>query len=380
MFPVGGVAWDYLQYVIGLSRMGHDVYYYEDTWSWPYHPVEKTHTDDATYSAGFLDRFFAAYAPELREKWHYLHLNETAFGMSSHEFKQVAATAEVFLNVSGACLFPEHLSQHCRKVFLDTDPGYNQIVLAEKFAWSENVERWCEHVRNHDQFFTYAENIHASDSLVPKLEFAWETTRMPVVLDLWAKVAADVPADAPFTSVMTWNAFKGRLVHQGREYQSKGREFERIVGLPSRVATKLKIAVGGINAPLDRLRANGWDIVDGPGATLTAEQYREFIECSRGEISVAKHVYVALRTGWFSCRSACYLAAGRPVVVQDTGFSSYLPTGNGLLAFGTIDEAANGIETIQADYKRHQLAAREMARNHFDSNIVLSKMLARIGV
>ena len=136
LFPVGGVAWDYLQYVIGLSRMGHDVYYYEDTWSWPYHPVEKTYTDDASYSAGFLDRFFAAYAPDLRERWHYLHLNETTFGMSSHEFTKVAATADIFLNVSGACRFPKDLSQHCRKVFLDTDPGYNQIVLAEKFAWS----------------------------------------------------------------------------------------------------------------------------------------------------------------------------------------------------------------------------------------------------
>lgn len=379
LFPVGGVAWDYLQYVIGLSRMGHDVFYYEDTWSWPYHPVEKTHTDDATYSAGFLDRFFAAYAPDLRERWHYLHLNETTFGMSSHEFTKVAATADIFLNVSGACRFPKDLSQHCRKVFLDTDPGYNQIVLAEKFAWSENVERWCEHVRNHDQFFTYAENIHAPDSLVPKLEFAWETTRMPVVLDLWAKVTEEVLDDAPFTSVMTWNAFKGRLIYQGREYQSKGREFEKLVGLPSRVATRLKIAVGGLDAPLDRLRAYGWDIVDGPEATLTAEQYREFIGCSRGEISVAKHVYVALRTGWFSCRSACYLAAGRPVVVQDTGFSSYLPTGLGLLAFGTVDEAVNGIELIQTDYRRHQQAAREVARTHFDSHIVLSRMLARIG-
>ncbi|MCI0484950.1 MAG: glycosyltransferase family 1 protein, partial [candidate division NC10 bacterium] len=155
LYPVGGVAWDYLQYVIGFARLGHDVYYHEDTWSWPYHPLEKTYTQDASYSAAYLADFFKSYAPDLSQRWHYLHLHETSFGMSRKSFDEVAATADIFLNVSGACMIPEELSPRCVKVFLDTDPGYNQIMLSERFDWSENVDRWCRSVEAHDQHFTY---------------------------------------------------------------------------------------------------------------------------------------------------------------------------------------------------------------------------------
>src|SRR5436309_9921813 len=123
LYPVGGVAWDYLQYVIGLARLGHDVYYHEDTWSWPYHPIENRHTPEGTYSARYIGDFFARYAPELCGRWHYLHLHETSFGMDRAAFDEVARTADVFLNVSGACLLPDRLSPRCVKVFLDTDPG-----------------------------------------------------------------------------------------------------------------------------------------------------------------------------------------------------------------------------------------------------------------
>ena len=140
-YPVGGVAWDYLQYVVGLQRLGHDVYYHEDTWCWPYHPRDKTMTEDPEYSVGFLKRFFEAYAPELAAHWHYLHLHESSYGMSRSAFDEVARTADLFVNVSGASFFPEALSPHCLKLFIDSDPGYNQIVLTERPSWSENVER-----------------------------------------------------------------------------------------------------------------------------------------------------------------------------------------------------------------------------------------------
>ena len=146
LYPVGGVAWDYLQYVVGLARLGHDVYYHEDTWSWPYHPIERQVTSEGRYSAQFLAGFFRRYAPELGARWHYLHLHETSYGMTRRAFDEVARTADIFLNVSGACMFPEELSPRCVKVFLDTDPGYNQIMLSERFAWSENVDRWCASV------------------------------------------------------------------------------------------------------------------------------------------------------------------------------------------------------------------------------------------
>ena len=286
----------------------------------------------------------------MRERWHYLHLHETSYGMSRAAFEEIARTADLFLNVSGASMFPEQLAPGCVKIFLDTDPGYNQIMLSERFSWSENVERWCASVAAHDRHFTYAENIHGADCIIPKAGFGWKTTRMPIVLELWDKIAQSQPrAGAPWTTVMTWNAFKGKLVYQGVEYKSKGSEFEKIIDLPRRVELPLQVAVGGANAPLERLARHGWSVVDGPEATLTPERYRDFIAGSRGELSTAKHVYVATRSGWFSCRSACYLAAGRPVVVQDTGFSSVIPAADGLLPFNTLDEAAESLREVEAD-------------------------------
>lgn len=376
LYPVGGVAWDYLQYAIGFARLGHDVIYHEDTWSWPYHPIEKTYTADGSYSAAYLADFFRTYAPGLSAKWHYLHLHEASYGMERQAFDEFAATADVFLNVSGACMIPEALSPRCIKVFLDTDPGYNQIMLSERFEWSEYVDRWCRSVEAHDQHFTYAENIYGPDCLVPRLHYRWKTTRMPMVLDLWEPLAAVRPSPSvPWTTVMTWNAFKGKLVYNGVEYGSKGAEFEKIMDLPRRVRARLSVAVGGVNAPLDRLASCGWQVVDGPTATVTPARYQELIRDSRGEISTAKNVYVALRTGWFSCRSACYLAAGRPVVVQDTGFRSIIPCGAGLLTFSTAEEAEAALELAEADYEGQSRAALDVARDHFDCEKVLGRFV-----
>lgn len=375
LYPVGGVAWDYLQYVIGLARLGHDVYYHEDTWSWPYHPLNKTATSDGAYSAKFIADFFARYEPALNERWHYRHLNQTSYGMTPAAFDAVAKTADLFLNVSGGCTIPGKLSPQCVKVFLDTDPGYNQIMLKERFSWSENVERWCESVAAHDRHFTYAENIYGGDCLVPRLDFDWKTTRMPVVMDLWQPLSASAPDRAPWTTVMTWNAFKGPLVYQGAEYKSKGAEFDKFINLPRKIPIPLKVAVGGVKAPLEKLAQSGWDVVDGPDATITPQDYQQFIAASRGEFSTAKHVYVALRTGWFSCRSVCYLASGRPVVVQDTGFTKILPCGEGLLSFQTLAEAVAALEDAEKNYSRHAKRAVEVAREYFDSAQVLPRLL-----
>jgi hypothetical protein len=368
------VAWDYLQYLMGFFGMGHDVYYHEDTWSWPYHPLERTYTQDPEYSANYLAEFFKRFAPGLNDRWHYLHLHETSCGMSREKFDEIASSADMFLNVSGACALPDNLPAGCVTIFLDTDPGYNQIMLSERFSWSENVERWCAGVAAHDRHFTYAENIHGRDCIVPKLDFRWKTTRMPVALDQWDRLAS-VRSEGPWTTVMTWNAFKGKLLYEGVEYGSKGAEFEKLMDLPSRVNARLKVAVGGVNAPLARLSKAGWEVVDGPEATVTPAMYRDFIASSRGEISPAKHVYVALRTGWFSCRSACYLAAGRPVVVQDTGFTPAIPSGLGMVAYNTADEAASGLIEIEKDYDRHAGAALELAREYFDAEKVLGKLI-----
>lgn len=376
LYPLGGVAWDYFQYVIGLARMGHDVYYHEDTWTWPYQPLENRATSEGDYSARFIGDFFARYAPDLRDRWHYRHLHQKSYGMSQEAFDEIARTADLFLNVSGDCFIPDALSPRCMKVFLDTDPGYNQIMLRERFEWSENVERWCSIVEAHDRHLTNAENIHGSDCLVPSTGLDWKPTGRPVVLGLWDAVPPDPPPPgAPWTTVMTWNNFKGPLVYQGVEYKSKGAEFEKVIEMPRRVPVPFRLALGGTQAPAARVASHGWDVVDAPTATLTPESYRTFIAASRGEFSTAKHVYVALRTGWFSYRSACYLASGRPVVVQDTGFSSLLPCGEGIVSFDTADAAEDALREVEGNYERHAKAAREVAEECFEASKVLGQLL-----
>ena len=376
LHPVGGVAWDYLQYPIGFALLGHEVFYHEDTWSWPYHPTEKRQTESGSYSAEYIEKFFQRYAPALADNWHYLHLHEHSYGMSRAAFEEVARTADLFVNVSGACAIPENLAGDCKKLFIDTDPGYNQIVLMERPEWSENVDRWCKSVADHDVHFTYAENIHGDDCLIPHVGYDWKTTRMPVVTDLWREVAQSHPScGSPWSTILTWNAFKGPLVYHGVEYKSKGAEFRKFLRLPSKVGVNLQVAVGGIDPPLQTLVSNGWNVVDGPGATMCASDYQELIGRSRGEFSIAKNVYVATRSGWFSCRSACYLAAGRPVVVQDTGFAAALPTSAGIIAFDTFEEAVAGIERAERDWPAQSSAALAVAQEHFASDKVLKNLL-----
>jgi len=375
VYPVGGVAWDYLQYAIGLSQLGHDVVYHEDTQIWPYHPIENQPVESGNYSAEYIARFFQTYAPELAGRWHYRHLGTESFGLSELEFRRFAESADLFLNVSAANHLPEYLAPGCVKAFLDTDPGYNQIVLSERPSWATNGGWWEDQFRQHDRYLTYAENIGKTDCLVPQLGVDWITTRMPVVLSLWNRMPAN--SGGPWSTIMTWNAFRGPLTYGGREYGSKDREFPKIAALPQRSSLPFVIAVGG-PAPLAALTQQGWNVVSAPEATLTPESYRHFIAESRGEVSIAKNVYVAMKTGWFSTRTACYLASGRPAIVQDTGFSKYIPANAGLVAFDDIDEASNAVDEVESNYQKHCQAARELAEAYFSSDKILTQMLENI--
>lgn len=377
-YPLGGVAWDYFHYVLGLHELGHDVYYHEDTWVWPFDPVKGYPSDDPQYTVNFIRNFFNTYATHLSEKWHYQFLHEKSFGMTGEAFAEVARTADVFLNVSGACFFPDHLSPRCVKVFLDTDPGYNQIMLHEKFEWSENVERWCGQVESHDVHLTYAENIHSDDCIIPRMHFDWRPTRCVVTLKPWKEVKDQPPPQgAAFTTIMSWNYY-GKLVYKGVQYDAKVPEYEKFRDLPRRSDVPLALAVGGQKAPVEQIKGDGWQLIDGYTATLTPQSYLEFIAGSAGEWSIAKNVYVATRSGWFSCRTACYLAAGRPAVVQETGWSRFVPSGRGVIAFETMDQAVEALREVSGNWKAHSAAAYEIAREHLASDRVLPRMLDEI--
>ena len=375
-FPLGGVAWDYFHYVLGLADLGHDVVYHEDTWVWPFDPIHREPVDKPDYTVKFLGDFLRTYAPQIADRFHYVLLHDQHFGMTREAFTEFAKTADIFLNVSGACLIPDELPASCIKVFLDTDPGYNQIMLHEKFSWSANVEKWCKTVAAHDRFFTYAENMGAPDCRIPQAGHQWIPTRCVVTLPQWQTVRdAPVAANANMTTVMTWDWFKGILSHDGVEYSTKVVEYNKFHDLPRRTPVPLALVVGGVKTPRGALEKDGWSIIDAYQATLTPQSYQDLIATSAGEWSVAKNVYVATRSGWFSCRTACYLAGARPAVVQDTAWSKFLPTGSGLFAFETIEQAIAALETVAADPAKHRHAAYEIAREYLAPDRVLTQML-----
>jgi hypothetical protein len=386
-YPVGGVVWDYGQYALGLERLGFDVYYLEDTGLATYDARGRRYVDDPAYGVQFLEHGLAALSATLARRWHFRSPAGACFGVDERDFAAIVRDADLLLNVSGSALLRDpYLRCRC-KVLIDTDPGLNHFRNYPRMdanpTWGGGHGWRC-----HDHFFTYAERIGRADCMLPPLGIDWRATRPPVVLDRWSPR----PPGSTWTTVMTWKNHAQTIRYEGVEYGTKEMEFERIESLPRRVSARLEIASGGTDRPDNEDEARswyptrprwerlGWSVIDAHDVSGTPQAYRDYIEGSRGEFSVAKNVYVATRSGWFSCRSVCYLAAGRPAVVQDTGFSDIIPCGEGVLAFSSLDEAADALNRVEADYPRHQSAARRVAARHFASDRVLGDLLCAIGL
>ena len=375
-YPVGGVAWDYGHYILGLDSLGFETYYLEDTGGPTYDPTKRLYGDDCTYGVRFLRESLAQLSPGLTERWHFRSATGECFGLSQAKLKEVVRSAAVFINVSGSALLRDEYMACQHKVLIDTDPGWNHFV---------NYPRWDAHpgwqgthgYRAHDHFFTYAERLGRPDCLLPNMGLTWHPTRPPVALDRWHPRGLG----RAWTTVMTWNNFLKPVEYQGRIFGTKEMEFSKIEAAPkSRPDVQFEIAKGGADAPVSRWQTAGWNVIDSHSISATPDDYRRYIETSRGELSVAKNLYVATRSGWFSCRSACYLAAGRPVVIQDTGFPEVIPTGEGLFAFSNGAQAAAAIAEVESDFERHSLAARALAAEYFDGRRIVSSILRRVAL
>lgn len=375
-FPLGGVVWDYAQYALGLERLGFEVHYIEDTEHPSYNPQLGRYVEDPTYSVKFLGQALGQLSPTLGQRWALRAVNGSCHGPDAHRLGDLVASADLFLNVSGGCVLrPEYLG--CtRKVLIDTDPGWNHFVI---FPASEQrtARDGTPSYRFHDYFCTYAQRINAPDCHIPALDLAWHPTYPPVVLDRWQHPTA--PARR-WTTIMTWDSYQRPIAYDGVIYGSKEREFWAVADLPSRVPVPFEIAVGGARTPVRALQQRGWGVRDPHEVAATAADYHHYVSFSRGEFSVAKNIYVATRSGWFSYRSTCYLAAGRPVVVQDTGFSELIPTGRGLLTFTNLEEAVNAMTKVEDDYAGHQAAAQEIAAKYFAFDVVLTDLLNYVGI
>ncbi len=372
-YAFGGVAWDYLQYVEGFRQLGHEVFYLEDTEMWPYDPVGNTISANCSYNVRYLGDVMTKLG--LAGRWIYRNAADASYhGVSEADTKAFCANADIFLNVSGCgWLRPEYL-RIPKKIFLDSDPMFTQVALES--GQRDVIER----IHAHDFHFTFAENIGARDCRVPTAGLNWIPTRQPIVLDWWPPPTSDVGARNVFTSVMNWVSYKP-CEYSGDTWGQKDVEFLKFVDLPGRTTQKFEIAMGmgpGMKRPTEMLRAKGWDIIE-PGERLPDPwAYRDYLRTSKGEWSIAKEGYVKSRSGWFSCRSACYLALGRPCVLEDTGWSRVYPTGDGLFAFDTIEEAVAGIEEVNSDYLHHSAEARAVAEEMFDARKVLGKMLEAV--
>jgi hypothetical protein len=364
-YPLGGVTWDYFQYVLGLARLGHDVYYLEDTGQWPYNPHEVGVSKDCAFNVEYLGALMARYG--LGDKWAYRFPWQSQwFGLSAAARAEVLRTADLLINVSGVLERPEEYRQVRRLAFIDSDPVFTQVKLAR------GQDDFRKLIDLHDVQFSFGERV---SDFVPETGRRWRPTRQPVVLSEWRPAA---PYRDVFTTVMNWTSYNP-VVYDGRTYGQKDVEFMRFLELPRQVApTVLEIAVNEgktRRTPRALLAHKGWRVVDPMLVCPDLDRYRQYVESSKAEWSVAKNGYVVGQAGWFSCRSACYLAAGRPVVVQDTGFRSILPVGEGLLAFTTMAEAVASIRDVEANYARHASAARVIAETYFDAGKVLSRLI-----
>lgn len=376
-YPVGGVAWDYGQYALGLEKLGYDVYYLEDTGCETYDAVKGEYCEDCSSNVRFLRESLAHLSPTLGERWHFRAMDNSTHGIAAGEFHKIVASADLFLNVSGGTLLRDEYMKCPCKVLIDSDPGWNHFVNYPN--WDKSPGWQGTHgFRGHDHFFTYAERIGTPECNLPQLDIRWHPTRPPAVLDCWS---ADNAGGQKWTTVMTWNNFRKPVEYEGQLYGTKEMEFPKVESLP-RLLTSLpfELAVGGNGAPVTRWREIGWQVVDSHAVSQTVDGYREYIQQSRGEFSVAKNLYTATHSGWFSCRTVCYLAAGRPCVVQDTGFAASIPTGEGLLAWSTLDQARRGIEQVESNYSFHQRRAREIACEYFDSRRVIGEILSTVGL
>lgn len=364
--PLAGLTWHHLQYGLGLRQLGHDVYLYEDSgddeWScWD--PSTRAMGTDPSYGLRYAERVYRGAG--LGDRWAYLDAHTgTWHGPVGKRMPAVFAAADLFINVSGVNGLRPWLTDVPARALVDTDPAFTQIRHLTK-------PQDAALAKIHTTFHTFATNFGTPGCGVPDDGLPWRPTRQPIVLDCWPVVAP--PPRAPYTTVMQWESYAPQE-YGGVRFGMKSASFAVIARLPAATRASLEIALGG-HGPSTRLRADGWQIIDPAPVSFDPPTYRRYIQRSRGEVAVAKHGYVISRSGWFSERSAAYLASGRPVITQDTGFARWLPTGRGLLAYGDADGAARALEEVERDYGLHSAAARRVAEDAFGARQVLTELV-----
>lgn len=376
-FPVGGfLSWT-LQWLVGLDRLGCDVYFVEKSGFWESPCVDLRtlmNSDDCSHGVSLFRDLLARHG--LDTHFCFVDGRGEYHGMTRAAVEEAIRTADAFVDMGGTPFLDiEHtwMAEAATvplRVLVDSEPGYTQMKMAHRLANGAVLHDF-------NRFFSVGLNLAAGTSTVPLLGHEWTGIVDPVVPDLFAPIPPD--SSAPFTTVMNWESHAS-VTYDGVAYGQKDVEFEKFMRLPQLTPSKLEIAATGARLPHERLRANRWGVRDSFSVTSTFDAFCSYIANSRGEFAVAKNVFVATNSGFFSDRSAVYLVSGRPVIMQDTGFSAHLPCGEGLFAVKTAEDAAAAIAEVQADYPRHSAAARAIANDCLSSTVVLGKFLKDLGL
>lgn len=381
--PFAGMAWEALHYVEGFRRLGHEVYYIEDTWDWPFDPEANRVTDDCRYTINFITRMMDWCG--MQEMWAYrsVEQNGRIYGLSESRFHEVFASADALVNVTASTELHEEQLNVPVRIYLQTDPGAREVRIAKGDPEAISL------VRAHTHLFSFAENLGAPDCRLPAGPFSYHLTRQPIVLDWFTPPQAAsgngnkrTKCPLRFTTVGNWKQNGYDVEWDGDVYTwSKHQEFLKFIDLPARIGQPMELALSCEDKDAkDLLAAHGWRVLDALPFTKDILPYRDYIFRSDGEFTVAKDQNIRLRTGWFSERSASYMTAGKPVITQDTGFGTVLPTGEGLFAFNTTEDILSAFDAINADYEKHSRAARAIAEEYFCAERVLGRLLADAGI
>jgi hypothetical protein len=373
--PFGGMTWQALHHLAGLRRLGFDVWYVEDSDRYVRSTVDYSKTTDYAANVDHLARFMDRLA--LGDRWVFRPPGSSDGCCGARDLVGLAELyreTDAVINVCGAQeLRSKHSDIRCL-IYIQTDPVADQVAVAN------GDEGKIRELDAYDYLFTYGGNLGAPDCLVPAERHSWLTTVPPVCTDWW-QTAGTPPAGTALTTIARWRHERKDVTWQNESWHwSKDLEFRRFIGVASRSPLPLELATLAISEEeIAELRSHGWRTIR--ASTINdPDDYFAYIRSSLGELTAVKEQYVRPRSGWFSDRSVCYLAAGRPVIMQDTGFSNFLPTGEGLLAFSTSDEAVDAIESVAGAYERHAAAASEIAREFFDAERVLSQVLKKAGL
>jgi hypothetical protein len=381
ILPAGGVTWDYVQYPLGFSLLGHDVYYIEDTRLYPIYQKAGSNWNDCSSCVNHLREVMNYFG--LNERWAYRdEASGKIFGLSEERIKEVCKTADAFVNISCSTFLRDEYLNIPARILIDSDPMFTQIQYLSQQMFTPGSPGIRQMVDGHNYLFTFGENIGFADCRIPDCGLKWLATRQPICLDYW-RVSKTADLSDSFTTLMNWTAAK-TLQYDGEEWGQKDMEFKKYIDLPYLVkGIQLSAIVnqtGGTNQTFSKenVTEKGWQILEADTNASDWKAYQQFINSSLGEFSVAKETYVKANTGWFSCRSACYLAAGKPVITQDTGWSKFISSGKGVLSFTTIEEAVFALDDVVANPLMHAKAARLIAEEYFDSKKVLQSLLNKI--